>query len=621
MGKFSQPSNIDANQTSDNVTSDASRLEQLLEESQASVAMLQEAQQVAGLGIWKYDILKNKITWSDQVYTIYERDKKASPPSIEDVFYYADANDKKRIEAVIHNAITKGEPYAMDCSILTNKNNIKHVRAHGKPFYNLAGEVSHLFGTLLDITDRIQQEKELKFSHLTIESLSDGIYWIDDEARFIKVNQAVCDAIGYKNEELIGMTGADINPEFSIKKSQEFWKKTKENGGVLVFETYHYHRNGTKFPVEITNNIIEVEGKELRCSIVRNITARKEAEAQIKKALEEVRTLKNQLEIENVYLREEINLTHNFEEIISRSESFKKVLGRVEQVSKSDATVLITGESGTGKELLARAVHNLSQRRDRPLVKINCAVLPGQLIESELFGHEKGAFTGALNRKVGRFELADNGTIFLDEIGELPLALQAKLLRVLQEGEYERLGGTKTLKVNVRVIAATNKDLNNAIVNNEFREDLYYRLNVFPIESPPLRERKEDITLLVKHFVDKYGAKLGKQINVIPSKVLQALEAYNWPGNIRELENLIERAVIISTGNKLDFGEWTPKNKTSVTAGKKPTLATLEKKYIIEILHLTNWRVSGDRGAAKILGLNPKTLDSKMRKLNIKRGM
>ncbi len=613
MGDFSQLSNFNANNS--DYSSDHHFSKQL-EDTKATLAMLQEAQKIAGLGIWQYDIANDQVSWSDQVYEIYDRDKNAPPPKIQDIFYYADPEDKERIEKVIQRAMIDGEAYAMDCSIRSDKGIIKYVRAHGKPFYNSGGQVSHLFGTLLDITDRMQQEKELKFSHLTIESLSDGIYWIDENARFIKVNQAVCDAIGYKNEELIGMTGADINPEFSIDKSQEYWKKTKENGGVFVFETFHFHRNGNKFPVEITNNIIEVEGKELRCSIVRDITKRKEAEKKINQALKEVRSLKNQLEIENVYLREEINLTHNFEEIISRSENFKKVLGRVEQVSKSDATVLITGESGTGKELLARAVHNLSKRRERPLVKINCAALPGQLIESELFGHEKGAFTGALNKKIGRFELAENGTIFLDEIGELPLELQAKLLRVLQEGEFERLGGHKTLKVNVRIIAATNKDLPKAIENNEFREDLFYRLNVFPIESPPLRERKEDIPLLVKHFLIKYG---GKKIKLIPSKVMKALQSYDWPGNIRELENLVERAIIISDGEKLDFGEWTPVLKSGHKTSKRPTLQEIEKKYIIEILQSTNWRVSGEKGAAKILGLNAKTLDSKMRKLNIKR--
>jgi transcriptional regulator with GAF, ATPase, and Fis domain len=298
-------------------------------------------------------------------------------------------------------------------------------------------------------------------------------------------------------------------------------------------------------------------------------------------------------------------------------------LQQIEQVASTDATVLITGESGTGKELLARAIHNISNRSKRPLIKINCANLPTNLIESELFGHERGAFTGAMERKIGRFELADGGTIFLDEIGELPVELQAKLLRVLQEGEFERLGNPKTLKVNVRVIAATNRNLEDAIAKKEFREDLFYRLNVFPVISPPLRDRKEDIPLLVKHFVKKYEGKMGKEISNIPAKVIDALMLYDWPGNIRELENLVERALILSRGNTLEYGSWIPSVKVSSThSGVKAIpqkLNDLEKDHIIAVLDKTNWKVSGEKGAAKILGLNATTLEARMKKLGIER--
>jgi len=351
----------------------------------------------------------------------------------------------------------------------------------------------------------------------------------------------------------------------------------------------------------------------------RDITDRKRAEDALQNALTEVQQLKNRLQDENLYLQDEIKLEHNFEEIIGRSEKLKQVLREVEQVASTDATVLVLGETGTGKELIARAVHNISDRKSRPLVKINCAALPTNLIESELFGHEKGAFTGALTRKIGRFELADGGTIFLDEIGDLPLELQMKLLRVLQEGDFERLGSVSTRHVDVRIIAATNRDLEQSIKSGGFREDLYYRLNVFPIKIPPLRERKEDIPLLVRRFVIKYCSKIGKNIEGIPSKVMDDLQAYHWPGNVRELENIIERAVIVCHGNQLQLSDSLPKDAATIGAARTPLLEKVEKGHIIEVLELTDWRVSGEKGAAKILGLKPTTLEARMKKLGIKR--
>jgi formate hydrogenlyase transcriptional activator len=329
------------------------------------------------------------------------------------------------------------------------------------------------------------------------------------------------------------------------------------------------------------------------------------------------------LKAQNQYLRDEIKLSYNFEEIVSKSTNFQRMLKQIEQVASTDATVLILGESGTGKELIARAVHHISNRSKKPLVKVNCATLPSNLIESELFGHEKGAFTGAMERKIGRFELADGGTIFLDEIGELPVELQAKLLRVLQEGEFERLGNPKTMKVNVRVIAATNRNLQQAIEKKEFREDLFYRLNVFPVTCPPLRSRKEDIPLLVKHFCHKHEGKVGRKITEIPTGVMDALMAYDWPGNIRELENIIERAMILSSNGILEYGDWIPSAKSNGPDNGKAfpsaKLEEVEKIHIIDTLKRTGWKVSGEKGAARILGLNPTTLEARMKKLGIKR--
>jgi DNA-binding NtrC family response regulator/ligand-binding sensor domain-containing protein len=348
------------------------------------------------------------------------------------------------------------------------------------------------------------------------------------------------------------------------------------------------------------------------------IAERKQQAEKLRNALDEVESLKSRLQEENIYLQEEIKVYHNFEEIISQNKLLKRVLRKVEQVASTEATVLILGETGTGKELIARAVHSLSPRSERPLVTVNCAALPPNLVESELFGHEKGAFTGAHSRKIGRFELADGGTVFLDEVGELPLELQSKLLRVLQQGEFERLGSTHTIKVDVRVIAASNRNLEKAVQEGRFREDLYYRLNVFPVKVPPLRERKDDIPMLVKHFVSKYAAKAGKKIDKIPQSVIDTLQAYHWPGNVRELENIVERAVIVSRGDQLELSEWLP--KAGVSSSKShTTLEDNEREHIIKALELTGWRVSGEKGAAKILDINPQTLYSKMKRMSIKR--
>lgn len=351
---------------------------------------------------------------------------------------------------------------------------------------------------------------------------------------------------------------------------------------------------------------------------ITDITDIKNAEEELKEKEKHLRILKNKLEEETTYLREEIKLNSNFEEIISNSDDFKKILKNVEQVASTDSTVLILGETGTGKELVARAIHNNSNRSNRSLVTINCAALPPEMIESELFGHEKGAFTGAYTKKTGRFELAHQGTIFLDEIGELPMNLQTKLLRVLQEGEFERLGNPETIKTDVRVIAATNRDLNKALRLGEFRKDLYYRLNVFPLLIPPLRKRKEDIPLLVNHFVKKYSSKTGKPIKQIPQKVMNILIKYDWPGNIRELENIIERGVIISNNGRLQPGNWLPDCQKKAT-NSLVSLQENEREHIIKALQETNWRVSGENGAAKLLGLKRTTLEARMKKLGIKR--
>jgi formate hydrogenlyase transcriptional activator len=336
-------------------------------------------------------------------------------------------------------------------------------------------------------------------------------------------------------------------------------------------------------------------------------------------AYEEVASLKQRLEEENLYLQEECRADAPFADVVGESAVIRKVLAKVRMVAETDSTVLVTGETGTGKELVVRAIHGLSTRKHKILVKVNCAALPSGVIESELFGHEKGAFTGALSRRVGRFELANGGTLFLDEVGDLPQELQAKLLRVLQEGEFERVGGTQTLKVNVRLVAATNRDLASAVAEGRFRADLFYRLNVFPIAIPPLRERVEDIPRLVRHFVMIYASKMGKSIGAIGDKVMGSLMAYHWPGNVRELQNVMERAVILATKGRIELDDQLAAPVADARTKAPATLEEIERHHIQSVLERVGWRVSGERGAARILGLKRTTLEARMSKLRISR--
>jgi transcriptional regulator with AAA-type ATPase domain/streptogramin lyase len=375
---------------------------------------------------------------------------------------------------------------------------------------------------------------------------------------------------GSNDDNVWNEKGASIKITILPPFWQTYWFRGLAVLLILGLGTYLYKKRINK---------IESKRKELQI----RVNEKTKAASDLQKALNKVEELKKQLDAENIYLQEEIKAVHNFENIVTQDKKLKSILGSVEQVSSTDATVLILGESGTGKELIARAIHNISERKNKPLVKVNCAALPVNLVESELFGHEKGAFTGAISKKIGRFELAHNGTIFLDEIGDLTLDVQAKLLRVLQEGEFERLGSNITQKVNVRLITATNRNLEKSIENNTFRSDLYFRLNVFPIVLPPLRERKGDIPLLTKHFVDIYGKKVGKRIKTIPQNLMDTLRSYSWPGNIRELENIIERAIIISPSDKLILGDWFYNDLNNEDKRELMTLEESERGTIIKV--------------------------------------
>ncbi|MDN5940362.1 MAG: sigma 54-interacting transcriptional regulator [Nitrospira sp.] len=461
--------------------------------------------------------------------------------------------------------------------------------------------------------ERARLEAQIKESEERFRDLFDEapIAYVNEglDSKFIRANKTAMKSLGITPDQVEGTYGKSFAPDTPdaqrrLKEAFASIGKGIDTSGVVL--ELRRKDNGNPLWIQWWSRP-DPSGAYTRTMFV-DITERVLMEQE-----------KARLEAQNVYLQEEIKGTHNFEELIGGSTSLKKVLKNVERVAPTDSTVLITGETGTGKELIARAIHNLSQRKTKPLVKVNCAAIPAGLIESELFGHEKGAFTGALTKKMGRFELADKGTIFLDEIGELPLDLQSKLLRVLQEGEFERVGGTQTFKVNVRVIAATNRNLEQQSKTGHYRPDLYYRLNVFPIHLPALRERESDIPLLAQFFARKFAANLGKKITKIPERMMTALQRYQWPGNIRELEHVIERAVILSEGSELEPIEWLTPSTGKPGNGKALTLEEMERQHIVDVLEQTNWRVSGEKGAAKILGLNPTTLEARLKKLGIER--
>lgn len=461
--------------------------------------------------------------------------------------------------------------------------------------------------------ERLQMESQLKVNEQELRDLFDEapIAYVHEglDSKFIRANRAAMRTLGITPGQVEGTYGRSFIPdtpdaEQRLKEAFDSIGRGTDTSGVVL----ELRRKDSGNPLWIKWwSRPDPSGAYTRTMFI-DITEQVLAEQE-----------KARLEAANTYLQEEIKGSHNFEELIGSSTSLKKVLKHIERVAPTDSTVLIMGETGTGKELIARAIHNLSPRKHRPLVKVNCAAIPAGLIESELFGHEKGAFTGALARKVGRFELADKGTMFLDEIGELPLDLQSKLLRVLQEGEFERVGGTQAFKVNVRVIAATNRNLEQLSKTGQYRPDLYYRLNVFPIHLPPLREREGDIPMLVQFFVHKFAANLGKKIQKISERMMSALQRYQWPGNIRELEHVIERAVILSEGPELEPIDWLSPSDNKSGVAKTLTLEEMERQHILDVLEQTNWRVSGDKGAAKILGLNATTLEARMKKLRIER--
>ena len=436
---------------------------------------------------------------------------------------------------------------------------------------------------------------------------------VSDQAGYItQANARVESMFGYQRAELLGQSIDILVPERFRKAHpshrQQYGTAARVRPMGAGLELFGRRKDGSEFPADIMLGPVETQNGQIVLCVVRDLSEKREAEEVLRRS-----------ELQKRYLEEELNTEARFEEIIGESVALKRVLKHVETVAATDVTVLILGETGTGKEVIARAIHRLSPRREHVLVKLNCAAIPAGLLESELFGHEKGAYTGAIDRKIGRLELANEGTLFLDEIGDLPLELQPKILRALQEREFERLGSTKSIPVNVRLVAATNRDLAKMVADGQFRSDLYYRLRVFPILLPPLRERREDIPLLVRYFVDHHARKMNKKIETISEQTMRELTRWDWPGNIRELENFIERAVILTKGAILraPLGELEMPEEAS--PGQSSTLEATEREHILRVLRETKGRIGGSQGAAARLGLIRTTLNSKIKKLGIDR--
>ena len=484
----------------------------------------------------------------------------------------------------------------------------------------------------------LEELRQLRTTHeLILNAAGEGIYGLDCEGRTTFGNTASVQILGWKPEDIVGQKAHDVHhhsyPDGSPYPRTQcpIYAALKDGEVHRVDDEVFWHTNGSAVPVEYTSTPIWQDGKLDGAVVVfRDISERKVIERQREMAYQQIKQLKEQLELERDYLRDEIKVTSSFGEIIGASQALKRTLAQIEAVATTPANVLVLGESGVGKEMVARAIHGKSARADKPLVKVNCASIPKDLFESEFFGHVKGAFTGAHRDRVGRLQLADGGTLFLDEVGEIPLALQGKLLRALQEHEFERVGDDRTVKVDVRVVAATNRDLDADVRAGLFREDLYYRLSVFPLDVPPLRDRLEDIAPLAEHFLERSCIELGRDPLRLSKQQVEQLQRHSWPGNIRELKNVIERAVILSTGGRARLDLAMPGEISAITPDTidvpaeadfvtDAAIRDMEKANMTAALRHANWQIWGDGGAAKLLGIKPSTLTYRMKVFGIRK--
>jgi len=605
------------------------RAEEALRRSESYLA---EAQKLTHTGSWVWQVEgRDAVHLSDEWYRIYGFDPTEGMPVWEKRLQRVHPADRANWVGAIERAIREKSDYDVEFRIIRPDGAVKSIHTVGHPSLNSCGDLLQFVGSSTDITERKRADEALRRSEgylAEAQRLTRSGSWAWDVSTLdVFWSQEMFRIFDYdpeKTKPTLSHFLERVHPEDrpSVEQRAKVETTQKERADfegdyriVLPDGTIKRLHSIAHPVINESGEVIEVVGTTM------DVTEQHEARAALETAFEQIKVLKDQLYRENIALREEIDRSSMFEEIVGESPALRGVLAHVVKVAPTDSTVLITGETGTGKELIARAIHKRSQRAARAFVSVNCSAIPASLIASELFGHEKGAFTGATQRRLGRFELAEGGTIFLDEIGELPLETQIALLRVLQEREFERVGGTKTIRSDVRVIAATNRDLQAAIEAGTFRSDLYYRLNVFPIEMPPLRERKEDITVLVEYFIDRYASKAGKKIRGINRVTLDRLKAYAWPGNIRELQNVIERSVIVCETENFTVDEsWLSRKLDTAEQASRTLLkmpASQEKQTIEAALADARGRVSGPSGAAARLGVPPSTLDSKIRTLKI----
>jgi PAS domain S-box-containing protein len=593
-----------------------------------SEAFLAEAQELSHTGSFGLDVASGEFNWSLETFRIFEYDPTARV-TIQMATQRTHPDDRSAVEHLFERISRQPTDFDFEHRLLMPDGRVKHVQVKGRPSKDERGSFE-LVGAVIDITERTLTELKLRRSETSLlraQRISHTGSWSHDlTSGKVAISPETQRIFGSNPEEDMSNPGFwfdRIHPEDRQRTRELFERSEREKTDycadyrIILPDGTVRHQHSVGHPVlNEAGNLVEFVGTAV------DDTEQWEARIKLEQAFEEIKRLKDRLQNENVVLREQVDRAFMFEEIVGASNALRTVLSRVAKVGPTDTTVLITGETGTGKELIARAIHKSSQRASRAFVSVNCAAIPTSLIASELFGHERGAFTGALQRRVGRFELAEEGTLFLDEIGELPLETQVALLRVLQEKEFERVGGNQALRTNVRVIAATNRDLEAAIAAGTFRRDLYYRLNVFPINVPPLKERKEDIPLLVGYFMQRFARNAGKRFRGMSKTTLDLLLSYPWPGNIRELQNVIERSVIVCDTENFSIDQsWLFQEPASIEPENPQDLAqelaAREREMIESALRESGGRVSGPTGAAAKLGIARSTLESKIRSLTI----
>jgi len=591
------------------------RIAQKTRELQRSEFCLHQGESLYNSGSWSFLPSGEFEYLSPQLYSIFEFDPAKGLPMLSDYVKLVHPEDRPLVQGILDEMIAKGIGCDVKKRIVRTDGTLRLIHCVGSPVME-EGKAVRFVGTLMDITEQERTTRELwrreaylaqaqALSHTGSFgwNLSTGeLVWSDETFRILNYKGTV--------KPTLDLVFKRVHPD-DVASVQHAIEDAKE-GKSLDFEHRLLMPGGSVKHVHVIARPLKSESGDLELvGSVMDVTVRQ-------KAFEEIKLLRDELQEENILLRDEIGKTSMFEEVVGNSRVLQIVLARAAKVAPTDSNVLITGDTGTGKELIARAIHKRSKRSERPFVSLSCAAIPSSLIMSELFGHEKGAFTGAVQRRAGRFELAEGGTLFLDEVGDLPLETQIALLRVLQEREFERVGGTEVLRCDVRVIAATNRDLQSLIADGTFRSDLYYRLNVFPIRLPPLRERREDIPLLVCYFVDHYAKQVGKEIKHIPKNALETLQEYSWPGNVRELQNVIERSLIVSDTDKFSIDKSWVVNKLRPTASSGPVgYKPIERERIKAALAQSKGKISGPSGAAAKLGMPATTLESKIRALKI----